>query len=134
MTALDPGTSPRHPLILVVDDDREIRDLFEILLSDEGYHVITAVDGAQALRRARDERPDLILLDLMMPRVDGVAFSRAYREHGGRAPVILITATAPDHLAAVVEASGVVACIPKPFDVVDVLTTIASYVHRDSSP
>ena len=108
MTALDPGTSPRHPLILVVDDDREIRDLFEILLSDEGYHVITAVDG--------------------------VAFSRAYREHGGRAPVILITAVAPDHLAAVVEASGVVACIPKPFDVVDVLTTIASYVHRDSSP
>ena len=109
----------------MVDDDREIRDLFEMLLSDEGYRTVTAIDGVAALQVAVEEHLNLILLDLMLPRLDGVGFCRAYREHGGGAPVILITAAAPDYVASVSQDCGAAAYIAKPFDVDQVLRTVA---------
>ena len=117
--------APR-PSILVVDDDPDVRGLLAILFNREGYEVETAIDGEAALEHAGDHRIGLILLDLQMPRVDGKTFCRAYRERGGRAPIILVTAAEiePGDVARY----GFDEYIPKPFDVDRVLQTVARHV------
>ena len=66
--------------ILAVDDDVDILDLLEISLDSDGYNVITAVNGLDAIEKAKSHVPDLILLDLMMPKMDGIEFIRRARE------------------------------------------------------
>src|SRR4051812_8262967 len=83
---------PDGPLVLIVEDDRSIRGVLDVLLCDEGYRVLTVADGAAGLDVAERERPPVILLDLGLPLLEGPEFCRIYREHGGEAPVILITA------------------------------------------
>ncbi len=89
--------------ILVVDDEKRLRDLVKAYLEAEGFRVVTAGDGQEALYVARYEKPDLILLDLMMPVLDGYGFMRAYskeQDTGRRGPsgpdgpsgVIILTA------------------------------------------
>ena len=75
---------PLAPVVLVVDDDDAIRLSVGMLLEDEGYRVLLARDGIEALGAALARRIDMILLDLAMPRLTGEAFCRAYRERGGR--------------------------------------------------
>jgi DNA-binding response OmpR family regulator len=77
--------------ILVVDDDRELRALVQTYLAQEGFRVVSAPDGRQALFVAREEKPDLIILDLMMPEVGGYDFMRIYSKEAD-APIILLTA------------------------------------------
>ena len=121
-------SSPEKPVVLVVDDDPDVRGILAILLSRDGYEVITAIDGAAALEHVRDERIALILLDLQMPRLDGNQFRRVYNEHGGHAPILLVTAAevGPDDL----ERLGVSAHIAKPFDIEDVLETVDRLINR----
>lgn len=78
--------------ILVVDDEDNLRTMLVAALRYEGYTVHQAVDGAQGLRAAREHRPDLIVLDVMMPNVDGFAMCRRLREAGDRTPIIFLTA------------------------------------------
>ena len=61
------------PRILVVDDDPTNLEVLRVRLSAQGYEVVTAVDGEDALRRARELKPDLVLLDVMMPKLDGIS-------------------------------------------------------------
>jgi two-component system, OmpR family, alkaline phosphatase synthesis response regulator PhoP len=82
--------------ILVVDDERNIVELARLYLSKEGYRVLTAHDGAQALVLARSERPDLIVLDLMLPQVDGWEVCRRLRQGGDNTPIIMVTARGDD--------------------------------------
>jgi DNA-binding response OmpR family regulator len=119
---------PDGPLILVAEDDAEIRALFEMFLHDEGYRVVVAVDGVDALDLAGRERPALILLDLGLPRLNGPDFCRAYRDGGGSAPVVLATAADPAAVAVALKACGAAGYIPKPFDIDEVLQTIAGLV------
>ena len=77
--------------ILVVDDHANVRLLVAEYLREHDYRVLSAGDGAEALAVARRERPDLILLDLMMPNLDGFAFMQRYRQQHS-APIILLTA------------------------------------------
>jgi CheY-like chemotaxis protein len=112
-------------VILIVDDDPSIRDLFEMLLGDEGYGVLTAADGIQALDVARQEHPDVILVDDTMPRLDGPGFCRAYRDAGGLAPLVLVSASHQDTVAATALACGAAAYIAKPFDVNAAVETVA---------
>lgn len=77
--------------ILVVDDKQELRTLLKSYLAQEGFDVVTAVDGREALFVARSEKPDLILLDLMMPEMGGYEFMRAYSREADT-PVIILTA------------------------------------------
>jgi DNA-binding response OmpR family regulator len=77
--------------ILVVDDKAELRRLLKAYLSQEGYQVVEAGDGQQALYVARYEKPDLILLDLMMPEMSGYEFMQAYGREADT-PIILLTA------------------------------------------
>lgn len=116
----------KKPVVLVVDDDPDVRGILGMLLSREGYEVITAIDGAAALEHVRDARIKLVILDLQMPRLDGDLFRRVYRERGGPAPILLITGAeiTPDDLARF----GADAYIAKPFDVDVVLETVARLV------
>ena len=77
--------------ILVVDDQSSVRRLLEEYLTEQGYKVVTATDGQNAIYTARHEQPDLILLDIMMPKMDGYQFLRLYRQER-QTPVIIITA------------------------------------------
>ena len=78
--------------LLVADDDRAIRESLQRVLSLEGYEVTTVADGAQALESARARPVDLMVLDLMMPAVDGLTVCRVLRAEGDRTPILMLTA------------------------------------------
>ena len=77
--------------IMVVDDEERLRSLVKAYLTQEGFRVITASDGREALRLARQERPELIILDVMMPEMDGYEFMRLHRQEHNTA-IIMLTA------------------------------------------
>jgi DNA-binding response OmpR family regulator len=79
--------------VLVIDDDTSIRQVIAYALSDEGYQVDEASDGEAALDLVGRQHPDIILLDMKMPGMDGWQFARLYREqYGHQAPIIVLTA------------------------------------------
>jgi DNA-binding response OmpR family regulator len=81
-----------HPRLLIIEDERPMRTALADCLAAEGYRVLTAADGEAGLQRALDEKPDLILLDIMMPRLDGVALCAELRRSGRAVPVLMLTA------------------------------------------
>ncbi|MGH2704500.1 MAG: response regulator [Actinomycetota bacterium] len=82
-----------HTTILLVEDDPSVRELIKVLLEVEGYEIVEAADGQEALRRAAEERPSLMILDLMMPDVDGETVIGALKSEPTLAsvPVIVVT-------------------------------------------
>jgi DNA-binding response OmpR family regulator len=103
--------------VLVVDDDPDIRLLLRLELETEGHHITEAGDGAEALASMEIATPDLVLLDMMMPVLDGWGFLKAI-DHASAPPVVVITALASDgdrHVVEVIE-HGAIDVIPKPFD------------------
>src|SRR5438132_7451086 len=80
-----------QPLVLVADDEPRITKLVAITLTDEGFRVVTAASGEEALRKAEEMRPDIVLLDVVMPDLDGIEVMRQLREWRP-VPVILLTA------------------------------------------
>jgi len=116
---------PAAPLVLVVDDDPDILDAVSEILADEGYRVARARHGAEGLERIAAERPALVLLDLMMPVMDGATFARILRERGGtRLPVVLLSADGRRERALEVAAD---AFLPKPFDIEALLALVAQW-------
>jgi CheY-like chemotaxis protein len=106
------------PLVLVVDDERHIVDLLTDLLEDEGYRVVVAYDGVCALEAVATERPDLVLADIMMPRLDGLSLvTRVREDYGDEIPVVLMS-------AAVTPLIQEVPYISKPFDLDDLLEVV----------
>lgn len=106
-----------HPCVLVVDDDAAIRRLIMASLSRSGYVVCEAKNGREALEEMRAGRSDLVVLDLMMPEMNGweVLAVRATDEALRRIPVIVISANRGPAIAEAV-ANGICALLPKPFD------------------
>ncbi len=100
-------------VVLVVDDERYIVDLLTDLLQDEGYQVLRASDGQAALEILSQQLPDLVVADVMMPRIDGMRLLAIIRERNRNLPVILMS-------AAVTPQSDDVTFLRKPFDI-DVL-------------
>src|SRR5271169_4370453 len=84
------------PRILVVDDNESNLDIAKTRLESQGYDVVTAVDGEAALNRVRDTAPDLLLLDIMMPKLDGIEVTRLLKSDRTLPfiPIILVTAKA----------------------------------------
>jgi len=80
--------------ILIADDERDIIEMLEYTLNKEGYNVITAEDGAETLRKAEAHRPDIILLDIMMPKMDGIEVCRTLRGKAAFANTLIIILTA----------------------------------------
>ncbi len=88
------GTEPKKPLLLIVEDDVNQRALYEEEMRDEGYEVITASDGRQALQIAADAHPDLVIMDVNMPVMDGLDTMSRLIEVDRHIPVIIHTAYA----------------------------------------
>lgn len=104
--------------ILIADDDEDIVRFVEVNLRLEGFEVATAFDGEQALHAAYDMNPDLILLDVMMPKVDGwEMLQRVQEKHGvGAIPVIMFSGKVDEESAAEATSRGAQGFIGKPFD------------------
>ena len=102
--------------VLVVDDDALIRDTLATALTDEGYAVRVAPDGQAALQTLHEWMPDLIVLDLMMPVMDGLAFRAAQRAVDRAAHIPVIVLSAAHNVQARVAGLGAAAVLSKPFD------------------
>ena len=123
-------TAPVEPAtILVVDDDDACREIASHLLAREGFHVRTAESGEECLRVVCEGRIDLILLDVMMPGMDGFGVCSALRDAGQRVPVILLTAR--DDIDARFEgiSQGVVEYLTKPFSKHELLARVRAQLH-----
>jgi CheY-like chemotaxis protein len=107
-----PATRKR---ILVVDDEPEIVALLGEHLSPN-YDVDTAADGVLAIERIRAHRPDLIFLDIQMPRMNGLDVLKLVKQIDATIPVVMVTANADNALAADAVKSGALSYVPKPFD------------------
>ena len=94
----DAAPEREQPVVLAADDDPDILELVAFRLERSGYTVLQARDGEEALRLALDKRPDLAVLDVMMPKIDGFELTRRLRaeEATSRMPIILLTARAQD--------------------------------------
>ncbi|SRR5258706_6850686 len=116
--------------ILVVDDDQNISMLLQLQLAKAGYDVITASSGLLALDLIETQKPDLILLDLMLPDMDGAEVCRRLRAIETMVPVIMLTAyTGPKSMKTAVEA-GIDDYIEKPFRKDELLMRIKSHLDR----
>jgi CheY-like chemotaxis protein len=112
--------------VLVVDDDEVIRQLIAVNLQLEGFEVSTAVDGQDCLEKVAEVRPDVITLDVMMPRLDGWVTAVRLREDPGTAHirVVMITARAQEHDIRRGHEIGVDAYVTKPFDPNQLIQTV----------
>ena len=116
----------RTPRVLLVDDDAAIRTLCSLNLRALGIDVIEAEDGAQGLQLARRERPDLVLLDVSMPGLDGFEVGALVRRHRKTRHIPLMFLSGEAENDARARELGAIACLAKPFDPVALSTLIAS--------
>ncbi len=117
-------------VILVVDDDPEIVSFLKRGLTYEGYTVDTASDGAEALAKVREREPDLVVLDIMMPGIDGIEVSKRLRQGGSEVPVLMLTAkgTVSDRVVGL--DSGADDYLVKPFSFDELLARIRALLRR----
>ena len=115
--------------VLVVEDDRNIAELLQMYLEKEGYAVTIAADGGQGLSKFRAIKPDLVLLDVMMPVMDGWAVCKAIRAEG-KTPVIMLTAKSETDDKVAGLKSGADDYITKPFEMKEVLARIEAVLRR----
>jgi two-component system response regulator AtoC len=118
--------------VLVIDDDAGVRRTVSMILESEGYQVQTASDGRDGLERALKESPNLILCDVRMPRVDGLAFVQEYRAAGGTGLVIVMTAYGSNELALEAMKKGAYDYIPKPFEADQVILVLKKAEEREN--
>jgi two-component system phosphate regulon response regulator PhoB len=125
------GDASRHR-ILVVEDEDDIRDLLYYNLSREGFRVSVAEDGVQALERIRQEPPDLVLLDLMLPGLDGLELTRRLRREAGTAylPVVMLTAKKEDVDRIVGLELGADDYVTKPFNLRELVLRLRAVLRR----
>jgi two-component system response regulator MprA len=116
--------------VLVVDDDRAIRESLVRALELEGYDVSAVVDGVEALTRARRDAFDALVVDVMMPGVDGLAVCRVLRAEGDRTPVLMLTARVetPDRVAGL--DAGADDYLPKPFELDELFARLRALLRR----
>jgi DNA-binding response OmpR family regulator len=119
--------------ILVVDDQANVRQLLQDYLSEQGYNVLTAADGQTALYSARHSQPDLVLLDIMMPKMDGYQFLRQFRQER-QTPVIIITAREEETDAVLSLDLGADDVVNKPFRMRELLARIRAVLRRSEGP
>ena len=117
--------------VLVVDDEPGLRQSLGLLLADAGYEVAAENDGSRALARVAGEAFDLILCDVRMPDMDGLAFLRAYKKQGGGALVIMMSAYGGEEAALAAMKEGAYDYIPKPFRPDEVVLTLRKAEERE---
>ncbi|MFD4953152.1 response regulator transcription factor [Streptomyces sp. NPDC058451] len=134
----DPHAPARTPAsrhtVLVVEDDPSIRTLLTSALSAAGYTVASAADGQEAMFEAGNRRPDLIVLDVMLPDTDGFRLTRDLRAQGAYTPVLFLTARTGVEDRIIGLSSGGDDYVTKPFHIQEVLLRIRAILRRSSAP
>jgi CheY-like chemotaxis protein len=123
------------PLVLIVEDHDDTREMLKTLLGMVGCHVIEAEDGDRALNEAEKARPDLILLDMKIPRLDGLTVARLIRSHPNlhEVPIVAVTGNATPQFQAEVLRAGCNYCLVKPIDF-DQLEELIQMLARSAPP
>ena len=119
--------------ILIVDDDTEIRDLLEFDISSSGYYTDTASDGMEGLNKALNNKYDLILLDVMMPKINGYKISRLLKFDNKykNIPILMVTARSQEEDKLIGEETGADEYITKPFEMDDIVKKVDEYLKKD---
>lgn len=112
--------------ILIVDDEADLVSVLRFGLQVEGFEVLSAFDGEEGLRLARDQRPDLIVLDLMLPKMDGYQVCRALKfdERYKAIPIIILSARSGEQDRRLAQEMGADAFVTKPYDMRDLVTRV----------
>ena len=116
--------------VLIVDDEADIIEILQFVLEAQGYECITALDGEEGLKLAREISPDLIILDVMMPKMNGYKICRLLKfdEKYKNIPILMVTARAQDKDKEIGEETGANEYITKPFQVDYVIEKVKSYL------
>jgi two-component system response regulator RpaA len=117
------------PKVLVIEDDDDIRDISATSLRDAGFDVEAAENGEQALALCARREPDVIVLDLLMPVMDGRAFLRAYRQRASAAVPIVVVSAVPG-VEQLAHDLGCQAGIAKPYELTALVNTVAQLARR----
>jgi CheY-like chemotaxis protein len=118
--------------VLVVDDDADLLGMLEILLQGEGYQVVTAGEGREALDRLASALPDVILLDMKMPGMNGWEFAREFRSrYDHRVPIVVLTAAEDARKRA--EEIAAEGYLGKPFDIDELLRIVRKHTNHATS-
>ncbi|GMV07131.1 MAG: sigma-54-dependent Fis family transcriptional regulator [Gemmatimonadota bacterium] len=117
--------------ILIIDDDAGLRKSLTLILGDAGYEVVVAEDGEAGLVVANEQDPDIIMCDVRMPKLDGLGFLERYREDGGEALVLVMTAYGSLELAVEALKRGAYDYLPKPFGADEALLTVRKAEERE---
>ena len=118
-----------RPRVVIADDDPAIRMILEYTLADQGYEVTSVADGAAAVATVDEVQPDVVVLDLMMPRHDGYGVLRDIRRNHPDLPVIMISGLASDGYLWRAWKAGVDTFIPKPFELDQVVDTVGKLIR-----
>jgi two-component system, chemotaxis family, chemotaxis protein CheY len=130
LSSVTATASDRNALVLVVDDDPDILEALSEILEAEGFEVRRAKNGLEALERLGPTAPDLVLLDLMMPVMDGWEFAQKMRQKDeyGRVPIIVLSADR--NVGNKAKEIGAVGHLAKPFELNDLLDMVRSYLPQ----
>lgn len=134
MTAGGRAPAPRGRSILIIDDDEGFRDGIVDLLEMEGYSVRAARNAVEAVPLLPEFRPDLILLDLRMPLLDGESFLRSIHGLPATRTVPIVLISAKDQLPSIASRSGATAYLQKPFEAPQLLAVIERVLARGAQP
>lgn len=118
-----------EPLILIAEDDADIRALLRLYLEGEGFRVLEAEDGAQALALAREQPPDMAILDIMMPHMNGFELTRALRKYSD-VPILILSAKSQDNDKILGLNLGADDYIAKPFNPVEIVARVKAQLRR----
>lgn len=140
MTTGTPDSSPAgativgmNARILVVDDDTALAEMIGIVLQAEGYDTVTCADGSEALEVFRAEEPDLVLLDLMLPGLDGIEVCRLIRAESG-VPIVMLTAKSDTIDVVTGLEAGADDYVPKPFKPKELVARVKTRLRRTTAP
>lgn len=124
----------KNKKILIVDDEKDIVETLKFLLESEGLNCITAYDGEEALNKAKTENPDLVILDVMLPKINGykvcrlLKFDIKYK----KIPILMVTARSQDEDKVIGEETGADEYITKPFDIEELVATVKKYLNSSN--
>ena len=123
---------PEEKTVLIVEDEKNIVDILRFNLERKGYRVLEAYDGEEGLRKARTEKPDLILLDIMLPKMIGFDVCEALRKDGDNVPILLLTAREEEDDKVRGLETGADDYITKPFSMREVIARVEANIRRTS--